>query len=176
MPTPKTFQRKGKTSPRRQSPKTITPTHVLAVDPRDSARLGGIRQSNTNIERQTQLILHSLGLRFRTKNRSLPGSPDLANHQERWAIFVHGCYWHSHQGCPRATIPKRNRDFWLAKFEANRARDARALRSLRRCGYRAVVVWECQLHSAPERVRKRLARLLLEQRIRVSDEVSTDLH
>lgn len=132
----------------------------MVVDPKTSARLGKIRQKNTSAEEQLQEILRALGLAFRTNNRDLAGSPDLANRKGRWAVFAHGCYWHSHRGCPRATVPKRNREFWEAKFAANRARDERALRTLRRQGYRAVVVWECQLRSSPERVRRRLARLL----------------
>lgn len=99
-----------------------------------------------------------LGLRYRTRNRDLPGSPDLANRSKRWAVFVHGCYWHSHQGCPRATVPKRNRAFWDAKFAANRARDARAVRALKQDGYRVVTLWECELVD-PARVAKRLKHL-----------------
>lgn len=59
-------------------------------------------------------------------------------------IFVQGCYWHHHTGCGRATLPKRNVTFWRRKFAANRSRDARAIRELRRRGYRILVVWECQ--------------------------------
>jgi DNA mismatch endonuclease (patch repair protein) len=74
----------------------------------------------------------------------LPGSPDLANRTRRWAIFVHGCFWHRHTGCIRTTTPKRNRPFWTAKFEANCARDRRVRAALRRLGFRTLVIWECQ--------------------------------
>ena len=74
----------------------------------------------------------------------LPGSPDFANKSRRWAIFVNGCYWHHHTACGKATVPKSNAAFWIDKFRANRARDARAIRKLRRAGYRVVIVWECE--------------------------------
>ena len=63
------------------------------------------------------------GSPYRKNVRSLPGSPDFANKSRKWAVFVHGCFWHRHTGCRRATTPNANRDFWLAKFVANRTRD-----------------------------------------------------
>lgn len=104
-------------------------------------------------------LASSLGLRYRTKNRDLPGAPDLANRSKRWAIFVHGCYWHAHEHCPRATVPKRNRDFWRAKFSANRARDAKSAGDLETLGFRVMTVWECELVDL-EAVKRRLAKLL----------------
>jgi DNA mismatch endonuclease (patch repair protein) len=127
----------------------------LLVDPATSARLGRIRQKDTAAEQAVRRLLHKLGLRFRIRNRDLPGAPDLANRTRLWAVFVHGCFWHAHAGCYRATVPKRNRAFWLGKFSANRARDARALRALRGLGYRVLVVWECEL-EAPSKLEARL--------------------
>jgi DNA mismatch endonuclease (patch repair protein) len=116
----------------------------LILDAATSRRLGKIRQRDTTAEQRVRRALWALGLRYRVGVRGLPGSPDLANRSARWAVFVHGCYWHSHRGCPRATVPKRNRSFWLDKFAANRARDARVRRALRRLGFLVFVVWECQ--------------------------------
>lgn len=105
------------------------------------------RQKDTKPELLVRRLVHALGHRFRLGNRDLPGSPDLANRSRRWAIFVHGCYWHAHQGCPRHTVPKRNRDFWLKKFAANRARDQRAEQLLRDRGFAVLVVWECEIND-----------------------------
>jgi DNA mismatch endonuclease (patch repair protein) len=116
----------------------------LDVDAETSARLGRIRQHGTSAELTVRKILHSLGHRFRVHNRDLPGSPDIANRRRRWAIFVHGCFWHRHAGCKRTTTPARNREFWVAKFEANVARDRRVQAELRAMDYRVVVVWECE--------------------------------
>jgi DNA mismatch endonuclease (patch repair protein) len=116
-----------------------------------------VRQRDTRAELVVRNILWCvLGARYRTRNRDLPGSPDIANRSRRWAVFVHGCFWHHHRGCYRATIPKRNRAFWLDKFQANRARDARALRRLRRLGFRCLVVWECQIDRDPRAIAARL--------------------
>lgn len=131
----------------------------LVTDPETSARLARIRQKNTSPELAVRRVLHELGLRFRVTNRDLPGSPDIANRRNRWAVFVHGCFWHRHAGCSRATTPKRNRSFWLAKFEANQRRDRRVARQLRALGYRVVTVWECQTPES-DRMKARLARLL----------------
>lgn len=125
----------------------------------DSERMGRIRQKGTKPELIVREIVSSLGHRYSTKNKNLPGSPDLANRTKGWAIFVHGCYWHSHQGCPKATVPKNNREFWEAKFARNRARDRKAQRELRAMGFKVAVVWECQTKQ-PGRVRSRLSRLL----------------
>jgi DNA mismatch endonuclease (patch repair protein) len=132
----------------------------LRVDEATSTRLGRIRQSGTGAELAVRKMVSSLGGRYRTKNRDLPGSPDIANRSRMWAIFVHGCYWHAHLNCSRATVPKRNRLFWEAKFSANRTRDARAIRELRSHGFRVVVVWECEIDKHPKLVLRRLNDLV----------------
>lgn len=118
--------------------------HRIVFDPETSTRMGGIRQRDTEPELIVRRALTAHGLRFRTKNRDLPGSPDVANRSGAWAVFVHGCYWHRHPGCRRATTPKRNTDFWVAKFEANVARDRRSKQALEALGYTVLVVWECE--------------------------------
>lgn len=132
--------------------------HVVAIDPSTSARLAQVRQERTLPEEQVRAILRALGMRCTRANRDLPGTPDFANRARAWAVFVHGCFWHHHRGCRKATVPKRNRDFWLAKFEDNRRRDQRAIRALRRLGYSVAVVWECEAKEA-HRVTRRLRRL-----------------
>ena len=106
-----------------------------------------VRQSRTTAEDRVAEVLRLHGFHYRRNVRSLPGSPDFANRRYRWAIFVNGCYWHHHKGCRRATIPKRNREFWIAKFAANRHRDAQKIKILRRAGFRVVVIWECEAFS-----------------------------
>ena len=132
----------------------------LELDERTSERLGKIRQRGTGAELLVRRVLHALGHRFRVENRDLPGSPDIANRKRQWAVFVHGCFWHRHGGCRRATTPKRNRDFWLAKFAANVKRDARVQAVLRELGWRVVVVWECEIEENPRAVGRRIATKL----------------
>jgi DNA mismatch endonuclease (patch repair protein) len=127
----------------------------VPLDAQRAALLGRVRQRDTTAERIVGAALRRLGLSYRKNVRSLPGSPDFANKTRRWAVFVNGCFWHQHRGCKRATIPKNNRDFWVAKFAANRRRDAAAIRALRRMGFRVAVVWECEAGE----VERRLANL-----------------
>jgi DNA mismatch endonuclease (patch repair protein) len=116
----------------------------LLTDTKTSQRLARIRQSGTAPELAVRRVAYELGLRYRVSNRDLPGSPDLANRTKRWAMFVHGCFWHHHEGCTRATVPKRNRTFWVEKFEANKRRDAARRDELLRMGFDVLTLWECQ--------------------------------
>lgn len=102
-------------------------------------------------------FLHALGHRFRVHNRDLPGSPDVANRTRRWAVFVHGCFWHRHEGCPRTTTPSRNRQFWLDKFAANVRRDERVQGQLRELGWKVLVIWECECEDVSRLRRLRRA-------------------
>jgi len=125
-------------------------------DPATSARMAGIRQKGTKIETMVAIALHELCLRYRKNVKQLSGSPDFANRSRRWAIFVNGCFWHHHTGCRKATVPKSNTKFWMAKFRDNQRRDARAINRLRREGYRVVIIWECQA----DRIRAKLSKIL----------------
>lgn len=128
---------------------------TLVTDPARRALMRRVRQKGTLAEKIVANICRELGLRYRLNVRSLPGSPDLANKTKRWAIFVHGCFWHQHEGCPKATMPKRNARFWRDKFEANRERDARKTRTLRSAGFKVAIVWECETLD-PTILRRRL--------------------
>lgn len=122
-----------------------------------------VRQRGTRAELLVASILRSIRVSYRLNTRSLPGSPDFANKTKRWAIFVHGCFWHRHTSCHKATVPKANREFWVTKFADNRARDARAIRALRAQGFRVIVVWECQTEEAE--LPARLSKLLKSRRV-----------
>lgn len=123
-------------------------------DPATSARMAGIRQRGTAIETAVGTILRDLGHHYRTNVKGLPGSPDFANRSRRWAVFVNGCFWHAHTACRKATTPKSNTEFWLEKFRDNRCRDARAIRSLRKQGYKVILVWGCEREAMRERLCK----------------------
>jgi DNA mismatch endonuclease, patch repair protein len=133
--------------------------HVLEVDDATSTRMAKVRQNATRPERVVRQILSALGQRYRLENRDLPGSPDLANRSRKWAIFVHGCFWHRH-GCKASSTPAHNREFWQAKFLRNVERDARAVAALQARGYTVIVIWECQTKRAPDAVRAEVARVL----------------
>lgn len=131
---------------------------TLVTDPARRALMQRVRQKGTPAEKIVARICRELGLRYRLNVRSLPGSPDLANKTKRWAIFVHGCFWHQHEDCPKATMPKRNARFWREKFEANRERDTRKIGELRRAKYKVVVIWQCEADDRAS-LRGRLSNL-----------------
>jgi DNA mismatch endonuclease Vsr len=118
------------------------------------ARLARQRQKDTRPELRVGAILRALGVAYRKNVRGLPGSPDFANRHGGWAIFVQGCFWHAHRGCRKATKPKTNTPFWAEKFARNRSRDANAVVALRKLGFRVLLVWECEIDLAPERLSK----------------------
>nr|AMH39520.1 Very short patch repair protein [Tardiphaga robiniae] len=92
-------------------------------------------------------VAHSLGLRFRLQAKDLPGKPDLVFPRWRVAIFVHGCFWHRHEGCKKATMPKSREEFWQSKFERNVERDQRVIRELEAQAWRTLVIWQCQTND-----------------------------
>jgi DNA mismatch endonuclease Vsr len=120
------------------------------TDPLTSARMRLVRQQGTSTELLVRRWLWNHGIRFTVRNRDLPGSPDLANRSRRWALFVHGCFWHGHEGCVRSRLPKRHTDFWRQKLAGNRERDSRKEEALRALGYRVFVVWGCEVDRLKE--------------------------
>lgn len=121
---------------------------TFATDQETSKRMASVRQRGTKPELQVRRLLHSMGIRYRTSNRDLAGSPDIANRKRKWALFVHGCFWHHHAGCKLATVPKRNRDRWLDKFRLNVIRDQRVASALVERGFTVVSIFECELKKA----------------------------
>lgn len=114
-----------------------------------SRMMSCIRGKNTKPERTLRLLLFSRGLRYRLHGKGLPGSPDLVFPRYRAVVFVHGCFWHRHEGCRYTTSPKTNEEFWQRKFMSNVDRDRRNIEELRALGWRVATVWECALkHSA----------------------------
>ena len=119
-----------------------------AIDPARSALMAKVGGRDTRPEMDVRRQLFSNGYRYRLHARDLPGRPDIIFRKRRKAIFVHGCFWHRHNGCPRATVPKTRQTFWLEKFERNKARDARSEEALLAMGWNILVIWECETRDA----------------------------
>jgi len=120
-----------------------------------------VRSKNTTPELMVRRALFRMGYRFRLHKADLPGSPDIVLKALKCAMFVHGCFWHGHRGCPRAARPTSNIMFWERKLDRNIVRDRNVREELRVRGWRAVVLWECQLRDEAEieaRLRKLIAR------------------
>ncbi len=110
-----------------------------------SRMMAAIRRKDTKPELALRRALHAKGFRFRVDVRKLPGSPDRVLRKWNAAVFVHGCFWHRHDGCPRASNPSSRSEYWTAKFAGNVARDARNRALLLEMGWRIATVWECGL-------------------------------
>jgi len=115
-----------------------------------SERMSRVRGKDTKPEMVVRRLVHSLGYRYRLHDRSLPGNPDLVFGKRRKVIFVHGCYWHRHEGCPLCRLPKSRLDFWQPKLEGNKQRDEENQARLRELGWDFRITWECELTNRDE--------------------------
>lgn len=106
-----------------------------------------VSSKDTKPEKIVRSYLHRAGLRFRLHGPGLPGKPDLVLAKYRTVVFVHGCFWHRHKGCKRATTPKTRKEFWMEEFEKNKARDRRNSRQLKENGWHVIVIWACELEG-----------------------------
>lgn len=106
----------------------------------------GNKRRDTSPEKTVRAMLRSFGWPgYRCDWKKAPGHPDIAYPGRKIAIFVHGCFWHHHEGCRYASTPAKNSEYWKAKFERNKARDERVRAELESEGWQVVVVWECEL-------------------------------
>ena len=118
-----------------------------------------VKGANTAPELAVRSMVHRMGYRFRLHRRDIPGKPDLVFTRRKKVVFVHGCFWHGHDCARGARMPKANAVYWRTKIARNRSRDVIHLKALKIAGWRAAVVWECELKKLT-RVANRLARFL----------------
>jgi len=111
-----------------------------------SENMRAIRGKDTKPEMAVRSLVHGLGYRFRLHCPDLPGKPDLAFPARQKVIFVHGCFWHSH-GCKSGLTPHSNQDFWSTKLRKNKERDIKNLEALAEMGWKALVIWQCDLRD-----------------------------
>lgn len=121
--------------------------------------MSAVKGKNTSPEIRVRKALHAAGYRFRLHRNDLPGTPDIVLPKYRTCIFVHGCFWHQHPGCKRATIPKTRRSFWVKKLNANRERDVHVIQELEKLGWHVCVIWECSTKT-PENLKSELEKCL----------------
>ncbi len=109
-----------------------------------SENMSRIRGKDTQPELTVRRAFWAAGLRYRLHDKRLPGNPDLVFPGRRTVVFVHGCFWHCHEGCTNFRIPKTRVEWWTAKLQRNKARDAEVHASLKAAGWHVVVIWECE--------------------------------
>lgn len=110
-----------------------------------SRNMSRVKSRDTKPEKLVRRLVYSMGYRYRLHLKNLPGSPDLAFLGKRKAIFVHGCFWHQHSGCPNCRIPKTRQDFWISKLKSNKENDKKVLQKLSELGWEVMIIWECEL-------------------------------
>lgn len=130
-----------------------------------------VRGKDTAPEMLVRRLVFSLGYRYRLHDARLPGKPDLVFAGRRKVIFVHGCFWHRHDGCDLARLPKSRAEFWTRKLTGNKERDGRNQTALRKLGWRILVVWECGLGDQAA-LRRRIVRFLDRDGVRRGDTVN----
>lgn len=110
-----------------------------------SENMSRIRSRDTGPELTVRRAFWKAGLRYRLYDKQLPGSPDIVFPGRRTVVFVHGCFWHCHEGCINFRIPKTRTEWWYAKLMRNKARDAETRAKLEAAGWRVIVIWECEV-------------------------------
>jgi DNA mismatch endonuclease (patch repair protein) len=123
----------------------MTDVHTPATR---SYNMSQIKGKNTKPEMLVRQYLHAQGLRYRLHTKDLPGKPDLVLPKYKTVVFVHGCFWHKHDGCRYFVIPKTRTEFWMNKIGRNVANDIRQQQELAAAGWRVLTVWECELKPA----------------------------
>jgi DNA mismatch endonuclease (patch repair protein) len=112
-----------------------------------SSIMSRVKGRNTKPERTVRKLLHAMGYRFRLHRKDLPGKPDIVLPKYQSVIFVHGCFWHGHEGCKRAARPTSNIEFWNSKLDSNIKRDAEAQKNLKEQGWKYLVIWQCEMRN-----------------------------
>lgn len=112
-----------------------------------SYNMARIRSKDTKPEAIVRKYLFRKGLRYRKNDSRYPGKPDIVLPKYRTMIFINGCFWHAHEGCPLFKIPQSNTEFWVEKLQANKRRDSETYRQLNESNWRVLVLWECQLKN-----------------------------
>lgn len=108
------------------------------------ALMSKIKGGNTAPEMIVRRLVFSMGYRYRLHRKDLPGRPDLVFRSRKSVVFVHGCFWHQHKGCKKATIPKTRTEFWSKKLNRNAERDVEVRKALTKLGWRVLTIWECE--------------------------------
>ena len=130
-----------------------------------SENMRRIRSKDTTPEMMARRLVHAMGFRYRLHVQNLPGRPDLVFTRLRKIIQVHGCFWHQHDGCQEAHIPKTRIRYWKTKLTNNRRRDAESEIRLREQGWDVLTLWACQVNDTLD-VERRVRRFLLKGEVK----------
>ena len=110
-----------------------------------SFNMSRIRSSNTKPEMLVRKFLHANGYRYKLHDKTLPGKPDIVLPKYHTVIFVHGCFWHGHSNCKYFVVPKTRTQWWTDKINRNKTNDEKAIKALKKDGWKVIEIWECRL-------------------------------
>ena len=122
-----------------------------------------IRSTNTAIEIMVRKYLFGKGFRYRKNVATLPGKPDIVLPKYKTVIFIHGCFWHRHEGCKYATTPSSNSEYWQTKFSRNIENDKKHVQELNNLGWKVITIWECEIKKSFDETMDRVADELRSQ-------------
>jgi len=125
---------------------------VLMTDVHNTAQrrynMQQIKGKDTKPEMLVRKFLHANGYRYKLHDKTLPGNPDIVLPKYKTVIFVHGCFWHGHTNCKYFVVPKTNTQWWTDKINSNKANDEKAIKALKKTGWKIINIWECKLKPA----------------------------
>ncbi|MEI9958002.1 MAG: DNA mismatch endonuclease Vsr [Ferruginibacter sp.] len=133
----------------------MTDVHTTA---QRSFNMSRIKSKDTKPEMLVRKFLHAHGFRYRLHNKKLPGKPDIVLPKYKTVIFVHGCFWHGHEGCKYYVVPKTRTEWWLNKINTNKSNDSKAVLALKKDGWKVIEIWECDLKRTA--IQKTFSQLL----------------
>jgi DNA mismatch endonuclease (patch repair protein) len=131
------------------------------TDPQRSATMRAVKSKDTEPELKVRRFVHALGFRYRLHRKDLPGKPDLVFSKLKKVIFVHGCFWHGHDCCRGARVPKNNSEYWRCKVSRNQERHRRQIKALNHLGWQELIVWECHLKAEAQKTEGEIKRFLM---------------
>jgi len=124
-------------------------------NPEERSRImAKVRGENTSPERLVRSLIHKMGYRFRLNVKDLPGKPDIVLKKHKKVIFVHGCFWHQHEGCPHAARPSSNTEYWNKKLDRNMLRDRENMHKLEYLDWNVLIVWKCETRDREKLIDK----------------------
>jgi DNA mismatch endonuclease, patch repair protein len=135
---------------------TMTDVHSKEIR---SYNMSRIRSAHTKPEMLARQFLHAQGFRYTLHNKKLAGKPDIVLSKYKTIVLIHGCFWHGHTNCKYYVVPKTRTDWWLSKINTNKANDEKAIKALKKEGWKIITIWECSLKSA--KIEKTLASLVI---------------
>jgi len=147
------------TNSKPQTPNNLPPMPDVHTKQQRSYNMSRIKAKDTKPEMLVRRFLHGKGFRYKLHDKTLPGKPDLVLPKYKTIIFIHGCFWHGHTSCKYFVVPKTRTKFWVTKINGNKANDAKAIKTLKKAGWKIIIIWTCHLKA--KKLAKTFSKLIV---------------